>query len=126
MIDQQPNTAFVYLYRDAHNYKRWGRVVFRGECEPAYEGRLRAACHHSECFVAERVGVPTVFLFEEEGERRTAADHGWHEFWGVEATDEEPTDGAGRSIREFVEEFVEKCGRVSGQAVEPESGSRQD
>ena len=108
MTDEKPNTAFVYLYRDADNYKKWGRVVFEGRAESGGEERLRAVCFHSECFVAERVGIPTVFLYEEEDWERTEADHDWHEFWELEATDEEPDDGEGRTIGEFVEEFVER------------------
>ena len=99
------NTAFVYLYRDADNYKKWGEVIVEGACRPEYEEAIRAACQRREVFVADPVRVPEIFLFDEEGWEATAADHGFHEFWGLRATEEAVDDRWERGIEEFVEEF---------------------
>ena len=107
MTEESPNTAFVYLYRDAHNYKKWGEVVFPGRCSSEYEERIRAACISRQWFVARKIRVPSVFLYNEPEYSFTDADHGWHEFAELQPTDEAPTDKYEREIGEFVEEFEE-------------------
>ena len=110
MSEEGANTEFVYLYRDADNYKRWGRVVFEGAFDESDEEAIRAACDMEAFFVAAEVRVPEVFLYAEDGESRTAADHGWHEFWEVRLTDEPSDDACGRSVADFVVEFSATCG----------------
>ena len=107
MSSSPENTAFVYLYRDAENYKKWGEVVFAGPCLDEYEAVNRDACHRREVFVAGQVRLPAVFLYDEARWEVTDADHGWHELWELRSTDEEADDAWGRRIDEFVEEFRE-------------------
>lgn len=99
------NTAFVYLYRDASNYKEWGRVVFEGKHRAAHVARLRKALQRGELFCPWQVRVPQVYRYLAEGESIDERDdHGWHEFVRLEESDEPCDDDAGRSIEEFVEE----------------------
>ena len=100
-----PNTAFIYLYRDADNYKKWGEVVYAGPCRDDYEQQLREVCQRGELFVARQIRIPEVFLWLEEGRAKTVADHDWHEFYQLRATGDEPDDVHGRSIEAFMEEF---------------------
>lgn len=111
------NTAFVYLYRDADNYKKWGEVVFAGEYNEAYEEALKEACQAREFFVAEQVRISEVFLWQEDGWEPTVADHGWHQFWELNPSDEMPDDAHGRRIGEFVEEFCKVGDAGRGWAV---------
>ena len=104
-MSSESNTALVYLYRDAHNYQEWGEIVFAGKWCETYGDRLRAACEHGQNFAAHQVGVPTVFLYDDPKWEFSSADHGWHEFFELRATDEVPTDAGERSIEEFVDQF---------------------
>ena len=102
------NTTFVYLYRDAANYKEWGRVVFEGAVDDELRKRAEAAFESSEYFVADAVRVPELFPYlgdDEDFDERY--DHGWHEFHEFEPTDEPADDEAGRSIGEFVAQVEE-------------------
>ena len=104
-MSSSPNTAFIYLYRDADNYKKWGKVVFSGSCRDRYEQQLREVCQRGELFVACQIRIPEVFLWREEQWEKTVADHDWHEFYQLRATGDEPDDVHDRSIEAFVEEF---------------------
>jgi len=134
------NIKFFYLYRDADNYKQGGHVVFgvpsnAGESIPLeeIEARLRKLFRDGEYFIASDIGVPEVFLWNssveydpddpnlspeshKDGYVINDADHCWHEFYGVESTDEEPTDS--RSARRFVEE-VEWAGKRGWNEFDP-------
>ena len=102
---RQSNTALVYLYRDAANYKEWGRVVFEGPINEELRQRVKSALMSSENFVADAIRVPQLFPYLEADEKfDDRYDHGWHEFHEFEETDEPVDDEASRSIREFVAE----------------------
>lgn len=108
MPEREKNTALIYLYRDAANYKEWGRVVFEGAVDDELRKRAEAAFESSEDFVADAVRVPELFPYlgdDEDFDERY--DHGWHEFHEFELTDEPTTDEAGRSIGEFVAQVEE-------------------
>ena len=117
MPAQRPNTAFVYLYRDADNYKKWGEVIFAGAYDDGYEEAIKEACHAYEFFVAKQVGIPEVFLWQEEGWEPTVADHGWHQFWELKPSEGEADDVRGRSIGEFVEQIRRVGDRGRGWEV---------
>ena len=115
------NTIMHYLYRDAANNKNHGSVVVSGEFGPSDLAAITETLSDGEHFVAEQVGVDSVFLFNEEADYDPDdpstypsdmgagnyavcdADHGWHEFGSLELTDRKPTDE--RSIQELVEAF---------------------
>ena len=112
------NTLFRYLYRDADNYKEWGQVVLGGPPSPEYEKRIRQACLPDGLFVAQQIGIPTVYLFGDGQGSPTVADHGYHQFWGLETTDEAVTDEDGRFIEDLVLGF-EEIARDGWNVVEP-------
>jgi len=111
------NVRLVYLYRDGSNYKRWSDVTF---CNP--EGlslvtigeRLRAAFLPDGLFIAHRIGVPEVFLSDQDC--FTHDDHCFHEFDSVEVTAEAPKDR--RTVSEFIRE-VEGAAREGWKAFDP-------
>ena len=104
------NVKFVYLYRDASNYKAWGEVIFDNTDNLVLyeiEERLRRSLDGGEYFLANQVCIPEVFLFQKD--IFTEDDHYYHEFHCVEYTSNQCTDFYGRSIKTFVEQ-VEHVG----------------
>lgn len=76
-------TIFEYLYRDAGNYKAWGRVLLTGMVTLEQEAEFRKLLDGGEFFVAEKVGIPPLnrTLWTWSG-GQTEDDHGFHEFQG--------------------------------------------
>lgn len=77
------NVLFVYLYRDAHNYKRHYSLVFENPEQRSLEeidAAIRAALTDGEWFDHTRWNAPDLhfetFSFE--------TDHPWHEYSHVE------------------------------------------
>ena len=95
------NSRFGYIYRDASNWKKYGEVVFAGAPDEGLVQRLVATLDSGELFIAEQVRVPDLFFDDWPDEQE---DHCWHEFHGLKATDQAPTDEFSRSIEEFVTE----------------------
>lgn len=96
---------FTYLYRDASNYKSWGEIIFSNPEEFALKDvdtQLRKSFDVDGIFTADQVGVPEVFLYSDGNV--TADDHCFHEFYSVEASNDESTDVHKRSIKSFVEQ----------------------
>ena len=113
------NIKFIYLYRDAGNYKQWGVVVFRNpEAVPSaeVEQRLRKAFFQNELFIAGQIGVPERFLYA-SGEA-TEDDICFHEFDSVETTEEVPNDSANRSIAGFLRD-VERASMIRWSVFVP-------
>jgi hypothetical protein len=99
------NIKFNYLYRDAGNYKKWGKVVFsnpdRMTLDAVTEDLQRT--FSQEClFIASQIRIPECFLFA-EGQAATD-DHCFHEFDAVELSAESPDDLHSRSIGQFIRE----------------------
>ncbi len=75
--------VFEYLYRDAGNYKAWGKLLLEGGLS---DDDIKALCERfdsGEFFIAEQIGVPTLYqkLWDECGnEHSDELDHIWHEF----------------------------------------------
>ena len=100
------NVEFSYQYRDAGNWKKYGRAVFTNPDDMPIDeahARIVAACPHPfedmNWFIPERVGLEPL----REG-WDIDLDGPWHEY--VDeccATDDRPTDG--RTLREFVMQF---------------------
>lgn len=77
------HSVFEYLYRDASNFKAWGELLLEGELTAEEVAQLSARFDQGELFVAEQIGVPT--LYEElwrqcQCEPSDELDHVWHEF----------------------------------------------
>ena len=76
-------TVFEYLYRDAGNFKAFGQIILDGEFVSNSEKLIRSKLESEEFFIAEQVGVPTLYdqLYQWSG-GPIEADHCWHEFVG--------------------------------------------
>ncbi len=86
-------TVFEYLYRDAGNYQAFGKIVLLGTCSPEDAQVIVGACESQRYFIAEQVGIATLYaqLYEFSG-GPTEDDHVFHEFVALrQAT---PDDGS--------------------------------
>ena len=104
------NIKFNYLYRDGSNYKKWADVVFFNpdhmQLNVASDA-IRNVLWAEDLFVAHQIRVPEAFLFA-KGDI-SSDDHCFHEFYGVEASDQSPTDKYGRTASEFIAEVVREA-----------------
>ena len=106
------NVAFVYLYRDGGNHKKWGRVVFSNPdalTSGAVEEKLQLALLQDGLFIASQIRVPEAFLYA--GGDFSFDDHCYHEFDGIRATYDSVDDAFGRSITEFLTEVTQEANR---------------
>jgi hypothetical protein len=80
-MDQQ-YTIFEYLYRDAGNYKSWGRLLLAGRISQGYSETLISHLQTDNLFVAEQVSIPPLYkaLWALSG-GKTEDDHAFHEFF---------------------------------------------
>ncbi len=84
--------VFEYLYRDAGNFKACGALLLEGELGDADIALLQSKFDGSEYFIAEQIGVPTLYetLWQEcECEPSEELDHVWHEFGDVRSATQE-------------------------------------
>ena len=100
------NLCFVYMYRDASNYKQYGETIFSNEKQLSVdevEKQTRACLNEGEYFIARQIHIEERFfdaLYDD--------DHPWHEFVRVEATSApafDPESDHGRDISEFLAEL---------------------
>ncbi|WP_111672711.1 hypothetical protein [Algoriphagus litoralis] len=97
------NIRLNYRYRDAHNYKEFGSMVFANPAGISVEAAtalLQQKLISEEFFVPQDWGLPRLHSQPYNPE----VDHEWHEFEEFELTDEAATDG--RDIGEFLEGVV--------------------
>ncbi len=81
-------TLFNYLYRDASNYKAFGRIALRGQLSVADRNAIAAKFEDGFLFIAEQIDVPV--LHEELfrwSDGPTTDDHCWHEWCDFEETE---------------------------------------
>ena len=79
-------TVFEYCYRDASNYRAHDWLLLEGTASPEAEAVIRDALIEETWFVAEDVGLPTLFhRLEQYSGGPTVDDHAWHEFIGLRA-----------------------------------------
>lgn len=96
------NVSIQYLYRDAGNNKIWGDIVFSNRINldvSKLEIDIKNALIDGEFFVAEDVGLPSLHFDRHDAE----LDHGWHEYFSIEKTDNSPNDDLGRDVCDFVD-----------------------
>jgi hypothetical protein len=94
------NLRLNYRYRDAHNYKEFGSVVFANPTRMSVDATtalLRGKLKSEEFFVPQDWGQPRLHVRPYD----PAVDHAWKEF---KLTDEADTDE--REIGEFLEGLV--------------------
>jgi hypothetical protein len=100
------NIRFIYLYRDASNYKQHGEVILSNETQFAVEEidqTIRSRLSDGSFFIARQVQLEERFftIVNED-------DHPWHEFVQVESTTDpifDPVPEAKRDIAQFLQEL---------------------
>jgi hypothetical protein len=110
---------FVYLYRDAGNYKNWGEVIFSNSemlNVESIENRIRMTLFDRFQFIAHQIYVPNLALSMKG--YPTTDDHCFHELDCIEDTNEAPNDEQDRTIRLFIEQ-IEKIGPNGWKAYDP-------
>jgi hypothetical protein len=84
-------SIFEYLYRDASNYKAWGKLLLSGTVSESCVITLQQCLESEEFFIAEQVGIPPLYkeLWNLSG-GPTNDDHAFHTFFKLRpATAEE-------------------------------------
>ena len=100
------NVRFVYMYRDASNYKQHGEVILPNETQRTVEEvdtQIRSVLSDGLFFIARQVQVEERF-FDVVSED----DHPWHEYVSVEATANptfDPVPEEKRDIAQFLKEL---------------------
>ena len=100
------NIRFVYMYRDASNYKQHGEVIFSNEKQlpvDEIEKQVRACLNDGAYFIARQIHIEERFF-----EALYDDDHSWHEFVRVEVTSApafDPEVDHQRDIAEFLAEL---------------------
>lgn len=108
-----PICLFVYLYRDASNYKGWGFLQLRGDASRANEEAIREVLIDGMWFDPERAGVPTVFhLAAGPGGFDQSLDHPLHEFIGLEAP--EPNHPSAQGPELTIEQLIKRLRKARG------------
>jgi hypothetical protein len=113
------NVKFRYLYRDAGNYKKRGRVIFsnrEGLNIDLATKKLLQVFLPDGLFIARQARVPEVFLYRDG--KFTDDDHCYHEFDALEPTDEAANDEQRRSLTEFLDEVASEA-RQGWRTLEP-------
>ncbi len=118
VITLQPAfTLFEYQYRDGANYKSWGELLLIGACSSSDVDVIRKCCEWNSAFVAEQVGVPTLYaeLYAFSG-GPTEDDHVYHEFFGLRnaTLDESLAMRAHANVSDIVEKFRAASGKWDG------------
>jgi hypothetical protein len=100
------NIRFIYLYRDASNYKQHGEVILSNETLLTVEEidqTIRSLLSDGLFFIARQVQLEERFfaIVNED-------DHPWHEYVQVESTTDpifDPVPEAKRDITQFLKEL---------------------
>ena len=100
------NIRFVYMYRDASNYKQHGEVILPNETLLTVEEvdkQIRSLLSDGLFFIARQVQVEERFFAVVSED-----DHPWHEYVSVEATTDpafDPVPEQQRDISKFLKEM---------------------
>ena len=100
------NIRFVYMYRDASNYKQHGEVILPNETQRTVEEvdtQIRSLLSDGLFFIARQVQVEERFFAVVSED-----DHPWHEYVSVEATTDpafDPIPELQRDISNFLKEL---------------------
>jgi hypothetical protein len=100
------NIRFVYLYRDASNYKQHGEVILSNETLLTIEEvdkQIHSLLSDGLFFIARQVQVEERFFAVVSED-----DHPWHEYVSVEATTDpafDPIPELQRDISKFLKEL---------------------
>jgi hypothetical protein len=97
------NIRFVYLYRDAGNYKQHGEAIFSNETLLKIEDVDRLI--HSHLSDGQFLIARQLHLEERFFDVMNDDDHPWHEYVGVEESCASTPETAMRDITEFLSEL---------------------
>lgn len=106
------NFKFIYLYRDAGNYKRWASIAFLNSDKSTMESVTETLDHsliEGRLFIANQIRIPECFLYTEGN--ATSDDHCFHELDTIELTSDSPNDRYSRSIDQFLGEVASEAAR---------------
>ena len=106
------NIKFEYLYRDGANYKNWGSIVFSNPENMSIQeldSILRQSFEREEFFMAHQLNIDELFFFNKIP--ATVDDHCYHEYYGMELTDEDVTDHTHRLASEFANQIREEANK---------------
>jgi hypothetical protein len=79
------------MYRDAGNFKAFGRIAIRGGLSDADRQEIKSRLDGGEYFIAEQVGIPPLYdQLYEWSSGKTGSDHCWHELVGFRDFDGAP------------------------------------
>jgi hypothetical protein len=98
------NIRFIYLYRDASNYKQHGEAILSNETQLAVEEidqQVRSHLSDGSFFIAQQVQLEERFFTVVNED-----DHPWHEFVQVESTTDpifDPVPEIKRDIVQFLQ-----------------------
>jgi len=101
-----PKIRFIYMYRDASNYKQHGEVIFSNETQltiEEIEKKMRAFLNDGEFFIVRQIHLAERFFDVLDDD-----DHPWHEFVNLAATDDptfDPQPEHKRDITEFLSDL---------------------
>lgn len=86
-------SVFDYCYRDASNYKAWGRLLLQGVCSESEIKGLRSHLDAGDFFIAEQLGIPPLYaeLWALSG-GPSIDDHVWHTFYTLRPATTEETN----------------------------------
>ncbi len=74
-------SVFEYCYRDASNYKAYGRLLLNGIASDVDVQLMRSRLESSELFIAEQLAIPPLYAeLWELSHGPTGDDHVWHTF----------------------------------------------
>ena len=100
------NIRFIYLYRDASNYKQHGEVILSNKTLLTVEEidqQIRSHLSDGLFFIAQQVQLEERFFAVVNED-----DHPWHEFVQVEATTDptfDPVPEVKRDLAQFLKEL---------------------
>jgi hypothetical protein len=100
------NIRFIYLYRDAGNFKQHGDVTLSNELQQTVEEidqKIRSLLSDGCFFIAQQIQLEERFFAAVNED-----DHPWHEFVQVEATTDptfDPIPETKRDITQFLKEL---------------------
>lgn len=102
-------TLFQYQYRDAANFKAFGRLILKGALTSDDIQSIRAQMSGDGLFIAEQLHVPPLYeQLYQWSHGPTQSDHCWHEFVDIRVVDEVDRTEAvvERSAKEFAADLL--------------------
>lgn len=89
-------SVFEYLYRDASNWKSWGKLLLIGSFTSDEYAHMEAKLDIRQFFIPEQIGIPPLLrTLNKSSTETTSDDHVWHEYIALRtATIEEIQNGS--------------------------------